>query len=86
VVTPSEDIRDIAQRHKREFPASVRFLLRGVGGLNRGGSQLLSYLLFEGKYCRDLIDLGMRDAEAQKEQLLAFIHGEWIEQKLPIDS
>jgi NTE family protein len=86
VVTPSEDIRDIAQRHKREFPASVRFLLRGVGGLNRSGSQLLSYLLFEGKYCRDLIDLGVRDAEAQKDQLLAFIHGEWIDQKLPVDS
>jgi NTE family protein len=86
VITPSEDIRDIAQRHKREFPTSVRFLLRGVGGLNRSGSQLLSYLLFEGKYCRDLIDLGMRDAQTQKDQLLAFINGEWIDQKLPIDS
>jgi NTE family protein len=86
VITPSEDIRDIAQRHKHEFPASVRLLLRGVGGLHRSGSQLLSYLLFEGKYCRDLIDLGMRDAEAQKDQLLAFINGEWIEQKVPLDS
>jgi NTE family protein len=86
VITPSEDIRDIAQRHKHEFPTSVRVLLRGVGGLNRSGSQLLSYLLFEAKYCRDLIDLGMRDAQAQKDQLLAFINGEWVEQKLPIDS
>lgn len=73
VITPSEDIRDIAQRHKREFPGSVRFLLRGIGGLNRSGSQLLSYLLFEGKYCRDLIDLGVRDAHANAEKLLAFI-------------
>jgi NTE family protein len=86
VITPSEDIRDIAQRHKQEFPTSVRVLLRGVGGLNRSGSQLLSYLLFEAKYCRDLIDLGVRDAQAQKDQLLAFIHGEWIDQKLPLDS
>jgi NTE family protein len=86
VITPSEDIRDIAQRHKQEFPASVRFLLRGVGGLNRSGSQLLSYLLFEAKYCRDLIDLGVRDAQAQKDPLLAFINGEWIDQKLPLDA
>lgn len=86
VITPSEDIRDIAQRHKREFPASVRFLLRGVGGLNRSGSQLLSYLLFEGKYCRDLIDLGVRDAQAQKDQLLAFLHGDWVDQKVKLDA
>ena len=86
VITPSEDIRDIAQRHKNEFPRSVRILLQGVGGLNRSGSQLLSYLLFEGGYCRDLIDLGMRDAQNQADELLAFIHGDWIEQKLPVDS
>ncbi len=73
VITPSEDIRDIAQRHKNEFPHSVKFLLRGVGGLHKSGSQLLSYLLFEGKYCRDLIDLGMRDAQAQADKLLEFI-------------
>jgi len=75
VVTPSEDMRDIAQRHKREFPGSVRMLLRGVGGLNRSGSQLLSYLLFEGGYCQELIALGHRDALAQSDKLLAFIEG-----------
>lgn len=73
VITPSEDIRDIAQHHKHEFPGSVRFLLRGVGGLHKSGSQLLSYLLFEGGYCRDLIELGQRDAQAQADKLLAFI-------------
>ena len=73
VATPSEDIRDIAQRHKDEFPRSVKFLLRGVGGLHKSGSQLLSYLLFEGRYCRDLIDLGVRDAQAQADKLLEFI-------------
>jgi len=83
VITPSEDIRDIAQRHKNEFPRSVRILLRGVGGLHRSGSQLLSYLLFEGKYCRDLIDLGVRDAQAQGDKLLAFIEGKPVDQSQP---
>lgn len=73
VITPSEDIRDIAQHHKDEFPSSVRFLLRGVGGLHKSGSQLLSYLLFEGGFCRDLIELGQRDAEAQADKLMEFI-------------
>ena len=73
VITPSEDIRDIATKHKNEFPRSVRFLLRGIGGLHRSGSQLLSYLLFESGYCRDLIDLGVRDAQANADKLLPFI-------------
>jgi NTE family protein len=73
VITPSEDMRDIAQHHKDEFPRSVRFLLRGVGGLHKSGSQLLSYLLFEGGFCRDLIELGQRDAEAQADKLMEFI-------------
>lgn len=73
VVVPSEDIRDIADRHKREFPRSVRLLLRGVGGLHRSGSQLLSYLLFESGYCRELVALGHRDAMAQRDKLMEFI-------------
>ena len=73
VITPSEDMRDIAQRHKNEFPRSVRLLLSGVGGLHRSGSQLLSYLLFESGYCKDLIELGRKDAHAQSDKLLEFI-------------
>jgi NTE family protein len=73
VITPSEDMRDIAQRHKNEFPRSVRLLLSGVGGLHRSGSQLLSYLLFESGYCRDLMELGRKDARAQGDKLADFI-------------
>ena len=76
VITPSEDIRDLATKHKNEFPRSVKLLLRGVGGLHRSGSQLLSFLLFESGYCRDLIDLGEKDARAQADKLLAFIGAE----------
>ena len=73
IITPSEDIREIAQRHKDEFPASVRVLLNRVGGMNRASSQLLSYLLFESGYCRELIELGLRDARAQAAALRAFL-------------
>ena len=73
IITPSEDIRDVAQRHQDEFPRSVRALLKRVGGLNRSSSQLLSYLLFESGYCSELIELGLRDAKAQAEALLKFL-------------
>jgi NTE family protein len=73
IITPSADIREIAQRHKDEFPASVRMLLNRVGGMNRSSSQLLSYLLFESGYCSELIELGLRDARAQSDALRAFL-------------
>ena len=59
-----------------ELPWPVRMLLRGIGAMNTGGRQLLSYLLFESGYTRHLIDLGYRDAMANKEDLLAFMQGE----------
>lgn len=76
VILPSEDIRDIAGQHMHELPWPVRMLLRGIGAMNTGGRQLLSYLLFESGYTRHLIDLGYRDAMANKEDLLAFMQGE----------
>lgn len=76
LVVPSEDIRKIAQRHSKAFPAPVRALLRGTGAINSSGSQLSSYLLFESDYTRELLDLGYRDALAQRDALLKFVTGE----------
>lgn len=73
VIVPSEDIREIAQRHVGEFPRSVRMLLRLLGGTQKNGSQLLSYLLFESGFCHELVELGRKDAFAQADKLLAFL-------------
>ncbi|GBF30457.1 hypothetical protein MnTg04_00398 [bacterium MnTg04] len=76
VMVPSEDIREIALKHAHELPRSVRMLLRGMGAMNRGGRQLISYLLFEGGFTRDLIRLGYRDGKTQEESLRAFLNDE----------
>jgi len=73
VVVPSEDIREIALRHRRDFPLAVRLMLRGLGGLHHSGGQLLSYLLFESSYCRELVELGYKDAMNQADKLMEFI-------------
>jgi NTE family protein len=73
LVAPSEDIRAIARRHRDEFPRAVRLLLRGVGAGARSGEQLMSYLLFESGYCRELIALGYRDGLARKDEIEAFL-------------
>ncbi|MDP6437220.1 MAG: patatin-like phospholipase family protein [Gammaproteobacteria bacterium] len=76
VMLPSEDIREIAERHVHEMPRSVRILLKGLGAMNKGGMQLASYLLFESGYTRELIRLGYRDAMHRKEELESFMRGE----------
>jgi NTE family protein len=51
----------------------VRFLLRTVGAMNRNGSNLASYLLFEPGFIRGLIDLGYADIMARRDEVLAFL-------------
>jgi NTE family protein len=71
-IAPSQNIGEIAARHRREFPRSVRFLLRGIGAWQRSAGDLLSYLLFEEPYCRELIDLGDHDATRRSAEIEAF--------------
>jgi NTE family protein len=72
VMHPSQPIERIAARHVQDFPPAVRFLLRAVGAMNRNGSNLASYLLFEAPFCRALIELGYHDTMARRDEMLAF--------------
>jgi NTE family protein len=73
VISPSEDLEKIAARHAHHLPRMIRFLLRGFGAFNRNGSNLISYLLFEKPYCRELINLGYQDAMHRREEILRFL-------------
>ncbi len=73
LMTPSQDLTEIARRHRHELPRSLRALLRTLGANNSGGTQLLSYLLFERAFTRELIALGLRDARARAEELRVFM-------------
>jgi NTE family protein len=76
LIEPSVDPGDIAARHERRMPFAVRLLMRTLGAANRGGHLLLSYLLFDGAYARDLIDLGYADAMAHRGELQSFLSSE----------
>jgi len=74
VISPSQPIERIAVRFLGDLPWTVRFLLRGIGAMNRNGSNLASYLLFEKGYCRALIDLGYQDTMARRGEVLEFLN------------
>jgi NTE family protein len=71
-ITPSQPIERIAARFLHELPATVRFILRPTGALNRSGSNLASYLLFEESFCRALIDLGYQDTVSREAEVREF--------------
>ncbi len=73
VITPSQDLGEIARRHRHELPGSLRALLRTLGANNGAGMQLLSYLLFERGYTRELIALGQADARARAAEIREFL-------------
>ena len=75
VVLPSEDLRQIAHKHLEHMPKPARLLLRGLRGRSQSEDRLLSFLLFERAYTRDLIRLGYKDAMAVKDQLMDFVCG-----------
>ncbi len=75
LIVPSEDLRVIAYRHRQKLPFAIRALLRGISSRHPSENRLLSFLLFEQTYTRELIDLGYRDAMKVKSQLIDFATG-----------
>ncbi|MDH3640192.1 MAG: patatin-like phospholipase family protein, partial [Gammaproteobacteria bacterium] len=74
LISPSQDIAEIALRHQNALPRSVKYLLYLLGARRGSGRRLMSYLLFEQPFCRALIELGYRDALAQKDEIVGFLN------------
>ncbi len=83
VISPSQPIEKIAERHLKNLPWTIRILLRAVGVMRSHGANLMSYLLFDKSYCRALIDLGYQDALKHKEEILTLLSQE---EHVPDDS
>jgi NTE family protein len=73
VMTPSRDVNEIARHHAHELPRSMRALLRILGTNSTAGTLLLSYLLFERGFTREMIALGVADVRARADEIRAFL-------------
>jgi len=79
VLMPSKDLSEIARRHINCLPRSLRILLRSMGALNSSGSELMSYIMFQSAYTRELIELGYQDAMAQSNKIIDFMQGQILD-------
>jgi NTE family protein len=73
VISPSQPLEKVAERHIQRLPWPIRLLLRSAGVMRRSGANLVSYLLFDRHYCHALIDLGYQDALKRREEILEFL-------------
>lgn len=68
---PSVDVAKIAQADYHSMPKLLRFLLNILGAKSHSGD-LLSFLLFEGTFTQDLINLGYHDTMQSADQVVRF--------------
>lgn len=73
LLNPSQNFNQLASENFLCFPLAIRTLLRMVGISQHSESSLISYLLFEQKYTRRLIDLGYQDGINQLETIMQFL-------------
>jgi len=73
LLNPSHDFNAIAVEYFSDLPISIKILLRSIGITNDSESSIISYLLFEKRYCRHLIQLGFEDAVEKESDIRQFI-------------
>ncbi|CBL46511.1 Conserved hypothetical protein [gamma proteobacterium HdN1] len=75
VISPSRPLDLIAAKYTQILPKSIRFFLHGIGADRASGSSILSYILFDHRYCNELINMGYEDAMSRREQIELFLYG-----------
>jgi NTE family protein len=69
VVSPSEDLAMVAARQAHRMPRLIRHLMEGLGTPDAQSADLMSYLLFDAAYTRELVEIGYRDCAARIEEI-----------------
>ncbi|MEZ6015746.1 MAG: patatin-like phospholipase family protein [Planctomycetota bacterium] len=75
VVRPSVDLGRLANEFEARLPGMFRFLTRRLGTRPSRSQELLSTVLFQHDYVRELLRIGEQDGEAHAGALQRFLQG-----------
>jgi NTE family protein len=68
---PDADLGKLAEKKRKAMPFLLRYLMNAFGTKGQS-SDLLSFLLFEGDYCKEVVALGYDDIIKHAQQIKAF--------------
>ncbi len=71
-ISPSKDLSALSGKYFHTLPAMVKFFFRRIGIDDDEGSTVLSYLLFESLYTKELLELGYADAMEMSDSIIQF--------------
>ena len=72
VIRPSADIGAMAYELRQELPPTLKFLMSRIGAGDVRSQDFLSTVLFQERFVNKLIELGIRDGEAHRAELVRF--------------
>lgn len=76
VLRPSRDLGELARKNEFRLPRAFRFFEKGLTDSHAKSSDVLSMVIFEPEFLRELLELGERDTEARIAEIEAFLCGE----------
>ena len=75
-IAPSEDLAVVAKTLSHRMPRTIRLAMEGLGTPDAQSADLLSYLLFDSAFTRELIAIGYRDADARVDEIEQCLRGD----------
>ncbi len=70
-ISPSRHIGELARERSHKLPRILRMTISAFGNLDEA-SEIISYLMFESDFCKQLIDMGFEDAMNNKNEIIQF--------------
>ncbi len=75
VLRPSRDLGALARKNEFRLPRAFRFFEKGLTGSHAKSSDVLSMVIFEPEYLRELVELGEADTLARGDEIESFLRG-----------
>jgi NTE family protein len=73
LLRPSTDLGRLANAYEAELPRGIRFLTRGLGTRETRSNDMLSLVMFQKDYVKQLMELGEQDAAARIPEIRRFL-------------